>query len=174
MTSQELNFVVEPTQKKIDTVAELCGMMSDYAGFFVIDYRGLTVKQLENVREQLRGVDAKCTVYKNTLVRRALAETNNPDLGECLNGPSAFVFFKTDPAATGKILKAAAKETKILKLKGGLVDGAACDADAANAIADLPSREELLGRVLATMLNPMSSIARVVDLIREQKEGAAA
>jgi large subunit ribosomal protein L10 len=95
-------------------------------------------------------------------------------MDELLDGPNAIVFFATDPASAGKVIKNFAKENKALELKGGLIDGAVADAAAANAIADLPSREELLSTVLATMLNPMSQIARVVDLIREQKENEAA
>jgi len=162
------------TQKKIEMVAEIAGCFEEYAGFFVVNYSGLTVKQISALRKELRAADARCTVYKNNLVRRALADTEKPDMGEILDGTNALVFFRTDPASAGKILKNFAKENKALELKGGLIDGAVADAVAANAIADLPSREELLSTVLATMLNPMSQIARVVDLIREQKENEAA
>lgn len=162
------------TQKKIEQVAEITENLGANAGFFVVNYCGLTVKQLSALRHQLRNVDAKCTVYKNNLVRRALAATDKPDMGEILDGTNAIVFFKDDPAAAGKILKNFAKENKALELKGGLIDGAVADAAHANAIADLPSRDELLGMVLATMLNPMSSLVRALDLIAEKKENEAA
>ena len=97
-----------------------------------------------------------------------------PDMGDMLDGPNALVFFREDPASAGKIIKNFAKENKALELKGGMIDKAVADTAMANAIADLPTREELLSTVLATMLNPMSQIARVVDLIREQKESEAA
>jgi large subunit ribosomal protein L10 len=163
-----------PTQKKIEQVAEIEEVLANNAGFFIVDYRGLTVKQMSDLRKQLREKDSLCKVYKNNLVRRALAASDKPNMDELLDGPNAIVFFATDPASAGKVIKNFAKENKALELKGGLIDGAVADAAAANAIADLPSREELLSTVLATMLNPMSQIARVVDLIREQKENEAA
>ncbi len=163
-----------PTQKKVETVAALTEDFNTYGGIYVVEYRGLTVKQMSELRKQLRAVDAKCAVYKNNLVRIALANAEKPDMGEVLDGPNAVVFFKDDPAAAGKILKNFAKENKALVLKGAIIDGNFADAETANAIADLPSREELLSRLLATMLNPMSQFARVMDLIREQKENEAA
>lgn len=163
-----------PTQKKIEQVAEISENLGAYAGFFVVNYCGLTVKQLGALRGELRKVESKCVVYKNNLVRLALAEAGKPEMDELLNGTNALVFFKSDPASAGKILKNFAKENKALELKGGMIDNAVADAATANAIADLPTREELLSTVLATMLNPMSQIARVVDLIREQKENEAA
>lgn len=162
-----------PTQKKIEQVAQICEDLGANAGFFVIDYRGLTVKAFSKLRKNLRANGAKCAVYKNNLVIRALVQTENPDMSEYLNGTNAFVFFEKDPASAGKVIKDFAKEFKSVVIKCGLVDGSVCDQASANAIADLPSREQLLGTVLATMLNPMSQIARVIDLIREQKENAA-
>ena len=147
-----------PTQKKIDQVAAITEDLGNNAGFFVIDYRGLTVKAFSTLRKSLRENGAKCSVYKNNLVNRALADTSNPD---------------KDPASAGKVIKDFAKENKSVVIKCGLVDGAVCDEATANAIADLPGRDQLLGTILATMLNPMSQIARVIDLIREQKEQAA-
>ncbi|MBR2836326.1 MAG: 50S ribosomal protein L10 [Coriobacteriales bacterium] len=161
------------TQKKIEAVAEFSESLQQYDGFYVVNYSGLTVKQMGKLRKQLRELDAKCTVYKNNLVRRALSAAEKPEMGEILDGTNAIVFFKQDAAAAGKVLKGFAKENKALVIKGALVDGGVLDADGANAVADLPRRSELLSRVLATMLNPMSQIARVVDLIREQKEEAA-
>lgn len=163
-----------PTQKKIEAVAALGEALNEYSGFYVVNYSGLTVKQMGNLRGLLRDLESKCTVYKNNLVRRALSAADKPDMGEILDGTNAIVFFKDDAAATGKVLKNFARENKALEIKGGLIDGDVVDAAGANAIADLPSRNDLLSRVLATMLNPMSQIARVVDLIREQKENEAA
>lgn len=162
------------TQKKIEQVAEITENLGAYAGFFVVNYSGLTVKQLSALRGELRKVEAKCTVYKNNLVRRALVATELPEMGEILDGTNAIVFFKDDPASAGKILKNFAKENKALVLKGGMIDKAVADEAMANAIADLPTRDELLGMVLATMLNPMSSLVRALDLIAGQKENEAA
>ena len=163
-----------PTQKKVEMVAEITENLGTYAGFYVINYCGLTVKQMSALRGELRNVEAKCVVYKNNLVRRALADCEKPDMGELLDGTNAIVFFKDDPASAGKILKNFAKENKALELKGGMIDGAVAAAAHANAIADLPTRDELLGMVLATMLNPVSSFVRVLDQIAGQKENEAA
>ena len=124
-----------PTQKKIDQVAAITEDLGANAGFFVIDYRGLTVKAFSTLRKNLRANGAKCSVYKNNLVNRALVDSSNPDMGELLTGTNAYVFFEKDPASAGKVIKDFAKENKSVVIKCGLVDGAVCDEATANAIA---------------------------------------
>ena len=92
------------TQKKIDQVAAITEDLGANAGFFVIDYRGLTVKAFSSLRKSLRENGAKCSVYKNNLVNRALSDTSNPDMSEMLTGTNAYVFFEKDPASAGKVI----------------------------------------------------------------------
>ena len=159
-----------PTQKKLDQAAKIADLLKEANGFYVIDYRGLTVKQMESLRRQLREAEATCGVFKNNIVRLCIKEAGLPEMDDLLEGPTAVVFYNGDIAAPAKVVKTMAKEAKVLKLKGGYADGKVIDADAANAIADLPSRDELLARLLRTMQNPMSQFARALQLIKEQKE----
>lgn len=159
-----------PTQKKIDQAAKIAEVLKESEGFYIINYRGMTVKQSETLRHKLREADATCTVYKNNIVRLCLKEAGLPEMDELLEGPNAFVFYKGDLAAAAKVVKTYAKEAPAIELKGGYADGKVIDAETANAIADLPTRDELLARLLRTMLNPMSQFARALDLVREQKE----
>ncbi len=158
-----------PTQKKIDQAAKIDELLKESAGFYVIDYRGLTVKQFGELRKNLRDADATCAVLKNNIFRMCLKNAGLPEMDELLDGPNAFVFYKSDLAAPAKAVKNMAKEVKLPELKGGYADGKVIGADEANAIADLPSREELLSTLLRTMQNPMSKFARAIQLIAEQK-----
>lgn len=171
-----------PTQAKVSQVAEIQELLQSNAGFFVVNYRGLSVKQSESLRRKLREVGAQMTVYKNNLVRRALAEQNLPEV-DVLEGPTACVFYGEDPVAAAKTLKSFSREFPVLELKGGLTDGQVVDAVQVKAIADLPSREELLAKLLGTMQNPATKIvrvlngpaeafARVVSAIADQKNAA--
>lgn len=163
-----------PTQKKIAQATEIAQKLQSTKGFYVIKYSGLTVKQVETLRKNLREVNAGCTVYKNNIVRLCLREAGLPAMDEMLEGPCAIVFYDGDLAAAAKAIKTFAKEAKALELKGGYADGKVIDAEAANAIADLPTHDELLAKLMRTMLNPMSQFARCLELVREQKEEQAA
>ena len=144
---------------------ELKGVTAVWA----VNYSGLTVKKVQELRRSLRGANAEMHVFKNTLMKKALAATDMPAMDEILAGPSAFVFAKGEPNAAAKVIKDFAKTNPAIELKGGLMDGKFLDAEQAMAVASLPSREELLAKVLATMLNPLSSFARLVDALAKQK-----
>lgn len=159
-----------PTQKKIEQAAMIDELLKDSSGFYVIDYRGLTVKQFGQLRKNLREAGATCCVLKNNIFRLCLKNAGMPEMDDMLDGPNAFVFYGEDPAAPAKAVKDMAKEIKLPTLKGGFAEGGVIDAAAANAIADLPSRDQLLSQLLRTMQNPMSQFARAISLIAEQKE----
>src|SRR5699024_772679 len=122
-------------------------------------------------------------VYKNTLMRLALSESDLPTLDDLLEGPSAFVFAGGDVAAAAKVVKNFAKANDNLEIKGGLMEGAAVTAAEVEAIASLPSREELLAQIagaisgvargLAVALNGVpSGLAQVTKAVADQKEAA--
>ncbi len=158
-----------PTQKKIEQAAKIDELLKESNGFYIIDYRGLTVKQFGDLRKKLRDADATCAVLKNNIFRMCLKNAGYPEMDELLEGPNAIIFYNGDLAAPAKAVKDMANEIKLPTLKGGYADGKAIDADAANAIAELPSREQLLSTLLRTMQNPMSKFARAISLIAEQK-----
>ena len=110
---------------------------------WVVDACGLTVKEVEALRNAVRESGACMKVYKNTVMRIALSEAELPTLDDMLHGPSAFVFAGSDVAAAAKAVKEFAKSNENLQIKGGLMEGAAVSAAEVEAIASLPSREEL-------------------------------
>ena len=152
-----------PTIGKEQTVAEIKDRFARASSVILVDYRGLTVKELQQLRGVLRDAECELTVYKNTLAEIAIRELAMPDLGSLLEGPSAFTFSFGDPVAPAKALAAFAKEHKALELKGGLIERNVVDAAGVKALAALPSREELLAKLLGTMQNPISGFVRVLN-----------
>jgi large subunit ribosomal protein L10 len=152
-----------PNKAKVELVNRIREDLSAADAVWVVDYRGLTVKQAENLRAHIREQGAALKVYKNSFTQRALAELELPSLGEVLEGPSAFVFVSGDPVASAKTLKTFAKENENLKVKGGLLNKEVVTADQIKAIADLPSREELIARLIGSIRSPLAGIVQVLN-----------
>jgi large subunit ribosomal protein L10 len=152
-----------PTLQKEQLVEVIKDRFAGSPNVLLADYRGLTVKELESLRVKLRESGAELTVYKNSLTEIAMRELALPSLSEYLAGPTAFVFAGEDPVAPAKALTAFAKEHKALELKGGLVENQVVDANSVKAIAALPSREELLAKLLGSMQAPIVGFARVLN-----------
>lgn len=128
----------------------------------VIDYTGLTVKQFTELRNRLDQGGARCTVAKNSYMRKVLAEAGLPDIGDGLVGQTAFVMGDNEVFAAAKAIKNFEKEFKKPEMKIGLLGNAVLDTAKLNAIADIPSREAVLSQLLGTILEPASMIARVI------------
>ncbi|MCL1891291.1 MAG: 50S ribosomal protein L10 [Coriobacteriia bacterium] len=152
-----------PNADKVKLVAKIKDEIEAADAIWVVDYRGLTVKQSEEMRRLIRAQDASIKVYKNSFTERALSELELPSLGEVLEGPSAFVFVSGDPVASAKTLKSFAKENEALEIKGGLFNNDVVTATQIKAIADLPSREELIAKLLGTISNPATGLVRVLS-----------
>lgn len=152
-----------PTAQKETLVEEIKDRFAGSPSVLLADYRGLSVKELQQLRVQLRGVGSELRVYKNSLTEIAMRELALPSMSELLSGPTAFVFAGEDPVASAKVLTVFAKTHKALELKGGLVENQVVDADGVKVIATLPSREELIAKLLGTMLNPIIGFARVLN-----------
>ena len=172
-----------PSKVKFEIVERIKADLSAADAVWVVDYRGLTVKEADGLRMSIRSQGATLKVYKNSLTELALKDLGLPELGQVLDGPSAFVFATGDPVASAKALKTYARTNPKLEFKGGLLDGQVMSVDQMQAIADLPSREELIAKLLGTMKNPlsrvvhvlngpMSSFARVVNAIASQSDAA--
>ena len=157
--------------------------LTDVKAVWVVDYRGLSVKEVEGLRRDIREADASMKVYKNTLVRIALKELDMASLDEVLEGPSAFVFCKNDPVASAKALTEFAKDNDKLVIKGGMMDGDFVNAGQFDAVASLPSREQQLAQIagaisgvargLAVSINGVpSGLARTIQQVSEQKPAA--
>ena len=136
----------------------------------VIDYIGITVAEADEMRRKLREANVDYTVYKNTLVKRAIAGTDNESLAEILDGPSAFAFSYDDATAPARVLNDSIKEYKKMEFKGGIVEGEFYDKDAIQQIASIPSRDVLISKFMGSIQSPISRFARVVKQIAEAKE----
>lgn len=135
----------------------------------VIDYMGITVAQADAMRKKLREANVDYTVYKNTLVKRAIDGTDYAPMAEVLEGPSALAFSYDDATAPARVLNDAIKEFKKMEFKGGFVEGEYYDKEAIVQIASIPSREVLISKFMGSIQSPISSFARVVSQIAEAK-----
>ena len=153
-------------------VQEISENIKDAQSVVVVDYRGLTVAEDTQLRKALREAGVSYKVYKNTLVNRAIAGTEFESLKESLEGPSAFAISKDDATAPARILAKFAKTAPALEIKAGVVEGTFYDANGMKAIANVPSREELLSKLLGSLQSPITNLARVLNQIAE-KGGAA-
>ena len=172
-----------PSVKNETKLAQIKEDLEGAGAVWVVDACGLTVKETQALRQAVREAGASMKVYKNTLMHIALADAELPTLDDMLAGPSAFVFSGNDVAASAKALKTFAKANENLEIKGGLMEGAAVSAAEVEAIASLPSREQLMAQIagaisgvargLATTINGVPrGLAQVVKAVAEQKEAA--
>ena len=153
-------------------VAEISENIKGAQSVVLVDYRGLTVEQDTRLRKELREAGIVYKVYKNTMMNFAFKGTEFEALSEYLEGPSAVAISTTDATAPARIICKFAKEAKALEVKGGVVEGTAYDAKGIAAIAEIPSREELLSRLLGSMQSPVTNFARVMKQLAE-KGGAS-
>lgn len=155
-------------------VEEISGHIKDAASVVVVDYRGLTVAQDTELRKQLREAGVVYKVYKNTMVNFAIKDTEFESLKDVLEGPSAFAISKEDATAAARVLAKFAKTAPALEIKAGVVEGAFYDAAGMQQIASVPSREELISKLLGSLQSPITNFARVLNQIAEKGGGDAA
>ena len=153
-------------------VAEISEAIKDAQSVVLVDYRGLTVEQDTNLRKQLREAGVTYKVYKNTMMNFAFKGTDFEGLAPYLEGPSAVAISTTDATAPARILAKFAKDAKALEIKAGVVEGLVYDAAGMQSIAQIPSREELISKLLGSMQSPITNMARVLKQIAEQGEAA--
>ena len=139
-------------------------------GMVLVDYRGLTVEQDTELRKTLRKENVIYKVYKNTMIKRAVEDTEFEPLVADLEGPTAIAISKEDATAPGRTLAKMAKTMKALELKAGVIEGTYYDAKGMQVVATIPSREELLSKLLGSLQSPMANFARVIDQIAQSKE----
>ena len=161
---------VELKQPIVQAIAE---EIKDAQSVVLVDYRGLTVAQDTELRKQLREAGIVYKVYKNTMMKRAFEGTEFAGLDNCLEGPSAIAISKDDATAPARILCKFAKDAQALELKGGVVEGTVYDVAGLTELSKIPSREELLSKLLGSLQSPITNFARVIKQIAE-KDGEAA
>jgi len=153
-------------------VEEISATIKDAQSVVLVDYRGLTVAQDTELRKQLREAGVTYKVYKNTMMNFAFKGTDFESLAPYLDGPNAMAVSATDATAPARILAKFAQTAKKLEIKAGVVEGALYDADGMKAISEIPSREELLSKLLGSIQSPIANFARCMDQLAE-KGGAA-
>ena len=154
-------------------VQEISDNIKDAQSVVLVDYLGLTVAEDTQLRRQLREAGVTYKVYKNTLMNFAFKGTDFESLAPMLDGPNAIAISTTDATAPARVLSKFAKTAPALEIKGGVVEGTFYDADGMKAIAAVPSREELLSKLLGSIQSPIANFARVINQIAEQGGAAA-
>lgn len=149
-------------------VQEISEQIKDAQSVVLVDYRGLTVEEDTRLRKQLREAGVIYKVYKNTLMNFAFQGTDCESMSSLLDGPNAIAVSKEDATAPARILAKFAKEAPALELKAGVVEGTFYDEAGIKVIANIPSRDELLGKLLGSLQSPIANFARVLNQIAEQ------
>jgi len=160
-------------EEKRPIVEEIAGILDGSASAVLVDHRGLTVAEDTELRKTLREAGIQYKVYKNTFIRFAVQGTANEALSQLLEGPSALAVSKDDATAAAREIAKFAKAHAKLEVKGGMVEGSFYDADGIKAVANIPSREVLIGRLLGSMNSPVANLARVLDQIAKKDEEVA-
>ena len=141
----------------------------------LVDYRGLTVAEDTELRNQFRAAGVEYSVVKNTLTRFAANKAGYTEFDEVLNGTTSMASTADDPIAPARVICEFAKKNKnVVKIKGGMVEGKVLSVDELMSFGELPSKNALVAQVLGTFLAPISSLAVVLNQILEQKGGAPA
>ena len=153
-------------------VEEISASIKDAQSVVLVDYRGLTVEQDTRLRKSLREAGITYKVYKNTMMNFAFKGTDFECLSSILEGPSAIAISTTDATAPAREICKFAKNAKALEVKAGVVEGQTYDAAGIAQIATIPSREELLSKLLGSIQSPIANFARVMNQLAE-KGGAS-
>ncbi|HTB23132.1 MAG TPA: 50S ribosomal protein L10 [bacterium] len=152
-----------PTEEKVKTIAEFSALLKGTAAVYVSRNQGLSVAEVTELRTQLRAVGAVHRVVKNTLAARAATEAGIPGLESYLSGPTVVTISKTDIVAPAKVLTSFAKTHEKLQVLGGVVEGKNNNAADVQAIAELPSKEQLVSKLLGSLQAPASRLVRVIN-----------
>ena len=149
----EKNLIISEIKSRVDKTPYV----------LLTDYTGMQVPQFNELRNRLSSAKAEYRVVKNTLLRRALADSNLPDLESYLHGQSAVVLGDSDVSAAAKVLKSFTAEFQKPKLKVGILDRTVLDVPSILALADLPSKEVLQAKLLGLLQAPASSLVRLIN-----------
>ena len=145
--------------QKAAVIEEVAGQIKEADAVFAVDYRGISVPQAAELRTKLRDADASFRIVKNTLTERAADQAGAEGLKELLEGPTAMTFVRGDAAAAAKALRDFRRATQLLEFKGGWMNGEALTPEAIDAIAQLPSRDVLYGRLVGMVASPLTGLA---------------
>lgn len=159
--------------QKAAIVAEISEQIKDADSIVVVDYRGLTVAEDTKLRKALREEGVVYKVYKNTFITSAIKGTDFEGIAPYLEGPTAIAIGKEDATAPARVIAKFAKDAKALEIKGGIVEGNIYDVKGIEKIATIPSRDQLISKLLGSLQSPITNFARVMNQLAE-KGGAQA
>lgn len=157
-------------ESKKAVVEEIKGKLQNAQSAVVVDYRGLTVEEVNALRKLMREANVDYKIYKNTLMNLAVQGTDFEEIAKVLEGPSAFAFGYDDAVSPARVLNGFMKQVKKMEFKAGIVEGRFYDVDGIKAIASLPSREELIAKLLGSFKAPMSNLVYMLQAIADNPE----
>lgn len=148
---------------KADTVEAMRGIIASQKGSVLAEYRGLTVAEITGLRKKLREVDAEFRVVKNTLIRRAAKDSGFSRLEEFFSGPTAIGFTRSDAVSLAKAMREFAAGNQKIRLKAGYLEGKVLTASEVEALADLPSRDVLVSRLVGGMASALTGLVQALS-----------
>lgn len=160
---------VESKAKKQLIIDEIKEKLEGAESAVVIDYMGITVAEADEMRKRLREENVDYTVYKNTLMKRAIEGTEFEPLAEVLNGPSAIAISKDDATAPARVLNGIIKDFNKMEFKAGVIEGNYYDEEKIKAIAAIPSKDELIAKFMGSIQSPISKLVRTFAAIADEK-----
>ena len=163
----------EAIKAKSALVEEIAAKLKGAQSAVVVEYRGLSVAEVTELRRNLRAEDVEFKVYKNSLVRRATEATDYEGLNAQLTGPNAIAFGNSDAVAPARVLAKFAKDHEALVIKAAVVEGKLLNVEEVKEISSLPNREGMYSMLLGMLQAPVSKFARVVKAVAEAKESGS-
>ncbi|MCQ2552227.1 MAG: 50S ribosomal protein L10 [Clostridia bacterium] len=160
---------VESLKIKSAVVDEIKAKLDGAQSAVVIDYMGTTVEQATAMRKALREAGVDYTVYKNTLIARAIEGTEFEGIKDALTGPTALAISKDDAIAPARIINKAIKDTNKMAFKAGIVEGIVYDAEGLKTLAAIPSRNELIAKFMGSIQSPVGKFVRTLAAIADEK-----
>ena len=158
-------------EAKKGVVADIRQKFEKAQSAVLVDYRGLNVAEVTDLRNQLRKAGVEYAVLKNTMINLAIQDMNLDDMKAHLEGPTAVAFGYEDAVAPAKILSEFAKKNKNVTIKCGVVDGAYIDEKGVEALANTPSREVLIAKIMGSMMSSVSKFVYALEAIRKKQAG---
>ncbi|EOD4423120.1 50S ribosomal protein L10 [Staphylococcus aureus] len=162
-----MSAIIEAKKQLVDEIAEV---LSNSVSTVIVDYRGLTVAEVTDLRSQLREAGVEYKVYKNTMVRRAAEKAGIEGLDEFLTGPTAIATSSEDAVAAAKVISGFAKDHEALEIKSGVMEGNVITTEEVKTVGSLPSHDGLVSMLLSVLQAPVRNFAYAVKAIGEQKE----
>jgi large subunit ribosomal protein L10 len=162
-----MSNVIEAKKQVVEEIAE---KLKASQTTVLVDYRGLDVAEVTELRKQLREEGVEYKVYKNSMARRAVAECELTELDDVLVGPTAIAFSEEDAVAPARVIKNFAKDHEALEIKGGVIEGRVASLDEIQELADLPNYEGMISMLLSVLQAPVRNLAYATKAIADEKE----